>query len=118
MPSNVNLVALRMKDVNLPKFKKICKFVFPQFCNFHSELGTSVQLSIKVRYTFSGKENQTVYSVQHVLTFASQLIYTKLINILIPVHRLISSCVLISNCMLHTVVLLKRQLSERMNDWI
>jgi hypothetical protein len=72
MPSKVNLVDLRMKDVNLPNFNKICKSSVPQLLNIHSELVSSVQLSMEVCYTFSEKENLTFYSLQHVLTFASQ----------------------------------------------
>ena len=66
-----------------------------QICNIHSELFRSVHVSMQVRYTFSDKENQMFYCLQHVLPFASQLIQTKLINILIQVHKLIKIIIII-----------------------
>jgi hypothetical protein len=75
--------------VNLPKFNKICKYDIPQLCNIHSEFVSSVQLSLLVQYIFPEKENQTFYSLQQMLTFASQPIQTKIISILIQVQKLI-----------------------------
>ena len=108
-----------MKDVNLPQILQNLQFCFQRILQHPlriSQIYTSYKASLL--YKFIETESTTSYSLHHVLAFASQLIQTKVVNILTQMQKLISSCALITNCLWHTVVLLKRQLSEKMNEWI